>query len=126
MNKILIADDDEIFRRITARQLCGMGFEVIETPDGQRVEELMATHAPVACIIDIVMPEREGTGLLFDLYERNNHRSKLIAVSGNRQYLDIVQDELADAVLQKPILPDMLKQTLSKLGVYPSVQSLGG
>lgn len=60
-------------------------------------------------------------GVLFDIYNQKREiRPALIGVSATREYLDIVKGELVDATLLKPILPNVLKETLEKLGVMPA------
>lgn len=59
---ILLADDDELVRRMMERLLRGAGYEVLLAEDGREAVKLYADHkANIALVIlDIVMPEMGG------------------------------------------------------------------
>lgn len=116
MNRILVVDDDEMFVRITARHLRAMGFEVIENTTGRGVQRAIDEYQPVACLIDIVMEEKDGLETMTELVMART-TSKIVAVSSNSTYLEWALGLGVDAALLKPIQPAELKSALGSLGV---------
>lgn len=59
---VLVADDDELVRRLTERLLRGAGYEVVTAPDGREAVRVFAERkADIKLVIlDIVMPEMGG------------------------------------------------------------------
>lgn len=115
---ILVADDDEIFRRMIGRQLEKMGFHVVLFEDGRHVAMQASLLKPVACIVDMVMPEKEGMETVLQLAQQAN-APKVIGVSATELYLDLAKGMLIDATLLKPVTPDRLAATLAELGIAP-------
>lgn len=116
MKRILVVDDDEVFVRITARHLEAMGFEVIENTTGRDVQADIERHGPDACLIDIVMEEKDGLETLTELVIKGTE-SKIVAVSAHPTYLEWALDLGADAGLCKPLHPGELRLALAALGV---------
>src|SRR5439155_22380277 len=67
--KVLIVDDDEVFRRSTARTLTGHGYTCLEAASGAQARVLLDTERDVAAVLcDIKMPGQSGIDLLRDLH----------------------------------------------------------
>ncbi len=118
MKTMIVADDDEMFRMIMRRHLGAMGFEVIEDDSGKAVVAQIGQYRPVACLIDIVMGEKDGIETMTEIAELPR-RPKVIAVSSNAFYLELASELGADATLQKPIALATLKATLDRLEIRP-------
>lgn len=60
--RVLVADDDELMRRLTERLLRGHGYEVLLASDGREAVRLFQDHHQDIrlVILDIVMPEMGG------------------------------------------------------------------
>jgi len=116
MTRILVVDDDEMFVRITSRHLTALGFEVIANTTGKGVQQDIDAHAPAACLIDIVMVEKDGLETMTELV-MNRTQSRIIAVSSNATYLEWALGLGVDATLLKPVQPEELKSALASLGV---------
>lgn len=119
MTSIILADDDELFRAIMERHLSRMGFEVIEETSGRHVLAHIRQHHPVACLIDLVMDDKEGMETISEIQALAN-KPKVIAVSSNPLYLELAQTLGADATVTKPLTEEILQATLKQLGVVPS------
>jgi putative two-component system response regulator len=66
--KVLIVDDDEVFRRSTARLLTDRGYACVEAPDAARARVVLETEPDVAAVLcDITMPGASGIALLTEL-----------------------------------------------------------
>lgn len=113
---IILADDDSLFRAMMRKCLQALGFEVVENASGKNVLEQIRQLSPAACIIDLVMDEKEGIETIFEI-SALSHPPKVIAVSSNAQYLDAASALGADGILQKPVSPDALRQKLQEVGV---------
>jgi two-component system OmpR family response regulator len=59
--KILVVDDDPHIREVLSFALGDAGFEIIEAEDGARAIDAFARTTPDLVVLDIVMPELDGT-----------------------------------------------------------------
>lgn len=116
MSSILIADDDEIYQTLLKRHLERMGFHVLVESSGKFVISRIRHDRPVACLIDIVMDEKEGIETITEIADMPN-KPKIVAISSHREYLDWAKQLGADDCLMKPITPDDLETTLIGLGI---------
>jgi len=61
--KVLLVDDDETFRSVTAIALESEGYTVLEATDGRAALELLARDRPDVIISDLDMPGLDGRAL---------------------------------------------------------------
>jgi CheY-like chemotaxis protein len=111
---ILVVDDDAMFRTIIRRHLDKLGFHVIENQSGTGVIEQIQTHAPAACIIDMVLNDREGLATIQEI-QTLTKRPKIIASSSNPSYLHHAEALAIDGTLLKPVSQTQLRSTLTSL-----------
>lgn len=116
MSTILVVDDDAMFRTIMKRHLGQLGFEVIENDSGKGVVAQIREHQPVACLIDLIMDEKEGIETMLEIQEIPDP-PKMIAVSSSARYIDLISGLGTDATLLKPVAPDTLADMLSQLQI---------
>ncbi|MGU3466896.1 response regulator, partial [Methylobacterium sp. C33D] len=63
--RVLVADDSAVVRGLVARWIGEAGFELVGTASNGRIAlELMAKHDPDVVLLDIEMPELDGTTAL--------------------------------------------------------------
>jgi len=62
--RILIAEDDPVTARFVRSLLESKGYEVLVARDGEQAVDLAARHRPQLIITDLVMPYRDGFGVL--------------------------------------------------------------
>lgn len=103
--KILIAEDDDFFLRITSRQLNKLGYETIAVRDGKEAWEQVNISKPDLIISDWMMPELSGAELCEKI--RSDDEFKyiyFIMVTARDRVEDLVKGlELgADDFLTKP------------------------
>ena len=121
--RILIVDDDKIFRDIVQLMLEQFGYEVTSAQSGREAVKLCDGARFDLVITDLLMPEQDGletiTGLL-----RSSPDTKLIAMSGGgrlgpESYLEIARMMGVSRVLTKPFTPlelqDAVEATLGRL-----------
>ena len=107
--RILIADDEAGVRGFLRRVLEGAGYEVIEAADGkQALRELQAGSLDLV-IMDLVMPGQGGAETIMAL-RKEAAGIRIIVMSGafEGKYLEAARNFGAQAVLTKPVSPDML------------------
>lgn len=65
--KILIVDDEAILRNLLVRFIRKIGYEPIETEDGEKAIELFRLTHPEVVISDVMMPKMDGITLLSEI-----------------------------------------------------------
>jgi DNA-binding response OmpR family regulator len=58
-NKILIAEDDEIIRKIV-KEVIGESYDLVMAEDGDTAIKLARQHMPDLILLDVMMPETNG------------------------------------------------------------------
>jgi CheY-like chemotaxis protein len=114
---ILLAEDDEVLRTLTARILVAQGYQVLEASDGVEALRVAEGHTGALDLLttDMVMPSMGGHDLASELSARRPGL-KVLFVSG---YTDdaVGRGELqpGDAFLQKPVDPRMLARKVRQV-----------
>ena len=114
---ILLAEDDETLRALTARILTAQGYRVLEASDGAEALRVAEGHLGTLDLLttDVVMPIMGGHDLANELSARHPGL-KVLFVSG---YTDdaVGRGEIqpGDAFLQKPIDPRMLARKVRQV-----------
>jgi signal transduction histidine kinase len=114
---ILLAEDDETLRTLTARILTAQGYHVLEAADGVEALRVAEKHTGTLDLLttDMVMPSMGGSDLANELTARRPG-IKVLFVSG---YTDdaVGRGELqpGDAFLQKPVDPRMLARKVRQM-----------
>ncbi len=105
MQTILVVDDDVHIRQVITFALEKSGFRTIEAADGGRALEHFAREAPDLVILDIVMPELDGTEVCRRL--RAQSRVPIVFLSSRDDEIDrILGLELGgDDYVTKPFSP---------------------
>lgn len=103
MARILIVDDDETDRVGLAAILQQAGHTVLTAADGDEALETFLAQRIHLVVTDMVMPGRDGLGLISALREVDP-RAEIIAISGkSRGQLEASKVFGARKVLEKPI-----------------------
>jgi two-component system response regulator MprA len=106
MASVLIADDDQKLLKMLSRTLTYEGLDVITAADGHKALELTFAHHPDVIVLDWMMPEKDGLGVLEVL--REDHRQTPVLMLTAR---DAIEDRVqglesgADDYLVKPFAP---------------------
>lgn len=130
MNTIIVVDDDSTIRSILHYHLLTLGYDVIEHDSGIGVDTLIQQHHPIACMIDIVMHDKNGADVIREIAAWPS-RPKLIAISADTSFLELADMFGSDAVLSKPVRAGCIKQTLDRIfdqttEAYPAVPFVQG
>jgi DNA-binding response OmpR family regulator len=109
--RIVVADDEPHLLRLLQHKLERAGYEVWTARDGQIALDLAYEWDPDLCLLDVMMPRRDGWDVLRELRAGITGREvkviMLTALAGDR---DITKgfDLGADAYLTKPFRPGTL------------------
>lgn len=119
MAKILVIDDESSIAVMLKKMLEKAGHEVEIALNGEVGLLLFDKFHPALLITDIVMPEKEGLELIFEL-RRKNPGLKIIAISGGGRfqyegYLTSAKHLGANMVFQKPLDHKMFMNGISEL-----------
>ena len=111
MASILLIDDDEDLRIMTAELLRSAGHTVDTADDGKPGIALYKTRLHDLVITDIVMPNMDGLKLIDEL-RQTEPRPRVIAMSGGHRfsrpiYLPTAKRLGAERILAKPIMPNV-------------------
>ena len=104
--RILIVDDDESMRDVTATLLSKEGYEVLTAGDGFEALAAMRGGVPDLMITDLKMPNMSGFELLGIVRKRFPSMS-VMAISGEFAPISLPLDILVDRYLCKGDLPAM-------------------
>ena len=81
MKKILIIDDDDLFRGMTKRLLEKEGYTIVEAVNGLEGVRVAVEMVPDLVVTDIIMPDMDGLETISSL-RKDNPEIRIIAVSG--------------------------------------------
>ncbi len=112
-SRILLVDDDEVFREASAALLRSSGYEVLLASDHRLALQILESDEPIDLFIaDIVMPERVNGLALGRMARLRRPDLRLLYISG----YDIpgLQDEALGPIIQKPVDNDRLLAEVSR------------
>lgn len=64
---VLVGEDDEAYRLLLENAFSDAGFTVLQASNGTQALALARSEKPDAVVLDIIMPEMEGTDVLKEL-----------------------------------------------------------
>ncbi|GAB0148118.1 MULTISPECIES: response regulator [Marichromatium] len=119
MTKILIVDDDDLFRTMLVEMVRREGYEVSAVSNGKEALEHIEHDRPQLIITDILMPEMDGIELIMEQNRRGN-TIPVIAISGGRRAISLEFNlESAElmgvrATLPKPFTREQLRSAITE------------
>jgi DNA-binding NtrC family response regulator len=107
--RVLIIDDENLFREDLAFMLKREGYDCATAPDAERGLELIAEFRPDVVLSDIVMPGKSGIELLSDISRDHTDCSVIImtAFGTLETAIDAFRKGAVDYIL-KPVVPEDL------------------
>lgn len=119
MRTILLVEDEFVVRNGLKNALEKRDYLVIDVSNGNEALAVLDTILPAVIITDILMPEKDGIELLFELIRRKS-KVPIIAMSGGGRIspADHLENALkmgASAVLIKPFSLDELFAKIAEL-----------
>jgi CheY-like chemotaxis protein len=112
--RLLIVDDDEAIRQVTADSLRELGYQIETAEDGAAALEVIGAFQPDLVITDLRMPKMSGFELL-EILRSRFPRMPVIAMSGEFRGDVLPPGVIADAFLAKGGGIHRLRTTVSEL-----------
>ncbi|MCP4691509.1 MAG: response regulator [Desulfobacterales bacterium] len=113
MARILIADDSFLQRRMLGNVIKDEGHEVIEAVNGKDALEKAGAESPDCMLLDLLMPEIDGFGVLDGLREKG---LKIPVIIFSADIQDTTRAKCYEmgvaAFLNKPINDEVLRKTV--------------
>jgi len=118
MPRVLLVDDDAIFREATRAMLADLGYEVLEASDGAEAIAIYSKATDAIVLCDIFMLGKEGFETIRDL-RRDYPAAKIIAMSAgdSKQRMDVFKIAVlmgASATIRKPFDRQQLRDVLGR------------
>lgn len=116
--RILIAEDDEMNRRLIKDVLMYYGYEVMEASNGEEAVKMAAGHKPDLVLMDLQMPVMSGGEAIRQLKNSPKTKAiKIIAVTGfaMRGDRENTMKMGADGYISKPIDIRLLPEAIERL-----------
>jgi len=88
--KILYVEDELFLAKIVKESLESRGYEVIMEPDGNKVLPLFIEHRPQICVLDIMLPNKDGFAIAEEIRAIDNNVS-IIFLTARSQTGDLVK-----------------------------------
>jgi len=113
---ILVVDDEDIVLDSCCRVLEADGFEVMLASSAEHALEIMGHRLPVAILMDIKMPERDGIYLMGQIRKKWMH-IPVIVMTGYPTTETIAEAAKmgASTLISKPFTPDELVETVRRV-----------
>ncbi len=118
MPKVLVVDDEELFRIMISEILSAEGFEIIVAENGEEAIEIALASLPDLILMDMNMPIMTGFQAIRTLKEKDKTKNTpILAVTANDTTGDYDEAYKAgcDAYLPKPIDADRLIERVKEL-----------
>jgi CheY-like chemotaxis protein len=111
---VLIVDDDPAIRKMLVEVLSLEGYPTETANNGREALEMLAKSGPRLVLLDLLMPEVDGRGVINQLsedpQERQRHRIILVSAWAN---LEAARDLEADGTLAKPFNVNQLLNVIT-------------
>lgn len=118
MAKVAVVDDAPEVVEMIGSILRGERYQVVGYTTGEGIEDKLDAEKPDLLILDIVMPGRDGFGILRNLRRRDSTRElPVLVVSSKNQPSDVEWGLLqgASEYLTKPFTPERLVESVRRL-----------
>lgn len=116
MQKIIVADDEQLIRRLVTDFLNKEGYTVLEAEDGKKALDLFKENPDTALLIlDIMMPEYDGWEVTRKI--RENSSVPIMLLTARSQDFDQITgfESGADDYVTKPFSPVVLVKRVEAL-----------
>jgi CheY-like chemotaxis protein len=108
-NRILVVDDEPAIRALVAKILERAGYPVDTARDGAEAIEKLETTQYAVIVLDLMMPNIDGYGLIRHLKARPGTKPAVIVVSaGDSAALRQLDGALVHSIVRKPFDIDVL------------------
>lgn len=129
--RVLVVDDEAAIRALVAKIVERAGYPVDTARDGAEAIEKLNEASYAVVVLDLMMPNIDGYGLIRHLKERDGARPAIIVVSaGDSAAFRQLDGAVVHSILRKPfdidVLGDLIAAAANSLEEEPSTSSAGG
>lgn len=104
--RVLVVDDEPAVRRILATALRQRGLTIDEAADGSEAVALLRENSYSVVVLDLLMPNVDGFGVLDAINEREGQVPIVLVVTGaDRSVLDGLDSQKIHGIIKKPFEP---------------------
>ena len=89
MSRILYVEDEPFLAKIVKESLESRGFEILHISDGGRAMEAFQEQQPELCVLDIMLPEKDGYEIAAEIREID-HEVPIIFLTAKDQTHDVI------------------------------------
>ncbi|KPJ86790.1 MAG: hypothetical protein AMS17_10940 [Spirochaetes bacterium DG_61] len=121
--KIMVVEDNIDETKLIKMALEPEGYEVVTVINGKEAREKISAERPDFIVLDVMMPEMDGFAFCSWLREKSEfNKIPVVLLTGVGQHiydtkypLKGVMEADADEYLEKPVKPEVLLETISRL-----------
>ncbi|AXL20381.1 MULTISPECIES: response regulator transcription factor [Megasphaera] len=115
MEKILIADDEQLMRQLVVDFLQPEGYELIEAADGKEALELYKKEHPDLVLLDVMMPGYDGWTVCREIRRESAVPIMMLTAKGEEIDQLFAYDLGVDEYITKPFSPKILVAKIKAL-----------
>lgn len=115
MEKILIADDEQLMRQLVADFLQPEGYEVLEAADGKEALEVYHEQHPDLVLLDVMMPGYDGWTVCREIRRESSVPIMMLTAKGEEIDQLFAYDLGVDEYITKPFSPKILVAKIKAL-----------
>ncbi len=115
MARVLVAEDDELVRRLLVQILAVDNHDVLEAADGSQALAALREHRPAVAILDVVMPGLDGVSVCRAARADPQLRGLHIIILSAMATAQDADAAGADQFVSKPFRPVMLLDLVAQL-----------
>lgn len=120
MKTCLIVDDSRVVRKVAARIVKDLKFEVTEAGDGAEAMRICRESMPDAILLDWNMPVMNGLDFLRALRREENGKKPLVvfcSIENDAEHINEALRSGADEFIMKPFDADILESKFAEVGL---------
>lgn len=116
--RILVVDDERNVRLMYRSALETIGYDVFEADSAEKATEEFAQRQFDLAIVDLRLPGRSGLDLLHEMAEKKS-TTPAVMITAHGDVPNAVEAMKLGAIdfLQKPVLPDQLRQIVKEIAL---------
>ena len=115
MEKILIADDEQLMRQLVIDFLKPEGYEILEASDGKEAREIYDKEHPDLILLDVMMPGYDGWTVCREIRRESTVPIMMLTAKGEEIDQLFAYDLGADEYITKPFSPKILVAKIKAL-----------
>ena len=115
MEKILIADDEQLMRQLVIDFLQPEGYEILEAADGKEALQIYHEQHPDLVLLDVMMPGYDGWTVCREIRRESSVPIMMLSAKGEEIDQLFAYDLGVDEYITKPFSPKILVAKIKAL-----------